>query len=111
MNYIVAWAVYLVAALGLLGLYWRYFEGFLPRVWGLILRVFMITILFTPWVVQGANGYQPAPAFIAVLFNVLAHSRDDALRALVPIAGLSLLIIGVLLFRFKPDEAAGNPSR
>jgi hypothetical protein len=105
MGYILSWVVYLIAAAGLVGLYCRFFEGYLPRVWGLILRVLMITVLFTPWVVEGANGYQPAPAFIAVLFSVLAHARDDALRALAPIVGVSLLVIGVMVFSVRPDDA------
>jgi hypothetical protein len=56
-------------------------------------------------VVQGAKGYLPAPAFIAVLFNVMAHARNDALRAVAPILGVSLIGITFLLFVVRPDEA------
>ena len=109
MTYALAWLLYVVAAVALVSIYWRYLEGFLPQVWGLILRVFLITVLFTPWVVQGANGNLPAPACIAVLFSLLAHAREDALRALAAIVGASLLVITVLLIRVRPDASPADP--
>ena len=104
MAYVIGWAVYLVAALGLVGIYWRFFEGFFQRELGALLRVLLIAILFTPWIVTGATSYVPAPACVAVLFAVLSHSSYDAFKALIPILAVSLVGILILLFvhREKP---------
>ena len=101
MGYAIAGVVYIVAALGLAGIYWRFFEGFLPPVPGALLRVLLLAVLFTPWMIAGADSYQPAPACIAVLFGVLSHSPYDAFRALVPILVVSILGVIVLLVRFR----------
>jgi hypothetical protein len=110
MGYAIAWVDYVVAACALVGIYWRFFEGFLPQPWGVLLRVLLLAVLFTPWIIDGADAYMPAPACIAVLFGVLSHSPCDTFAALIPIVVVSLAGVGVLLIRTRKPRASAEPS-
>jgi hypothetical protein len=101
MGYAIAWVIYMAAALGLAGIYWYFFEGFLPRTPGVLLRVLLLSVLFTPWIVNGPDAYMPAPACVAVLFGVLSHSPYDAFRSLIPILVVSLTGVGIMLLRSR----------
>lgn len=104
MGYILAWLVYFGVAISLVVIFHRYFEGLLPRAWGLALRVLLCVILFTPWFVEGDARYVPVPACIAVLFNVMAHSSIEALKALLSLLFTGVVASGILLFWYKPNE-------
>lgn len=103
MTYLIAWGIYLAASATLVAVYYRHIEGLFPAAWGLVVRVLLLTLLFTPWVVQGADHHVVVPAFIASLFNMLAHDRGNALKPLIPILLINAMVCAVLLRRWQPE--------
>lgn len=85
-NYLLAWAVYLLAAAGLLLVLFRLTRGWRPVALRIVLRVVPAVWLLLPAVVEpGAARETLAPAFMVLLFEL---TSDD---------GAALQIIELLL--------------
>lgn len=103
MAYGLAWVVYLVAALVLLFVVYRYVETWFRRDLALLLRGSLLAVLFAPWFVGSQEGTHLVPACIAVLFHLLSHDYVDALKACTPIVLSGLVITVGLLLWYRSD--------
>jgi ABC-type iron transport system FetAB permease component len=93
-TYIVAWSLYIVAALLLSWLGWRVFKRFLLRELAYLLECWMLAFLLTPWFVlpdQNVLG----PAWMIFILDAVTIDVQTAIRALIPVTAVMLL--GLLL--------------
>jgi hypothetical protein len=93
-TYIVAWSLYIVAALLLSWLCWRVFKRFLLRELAYLLECWMLAFLLTPWFVlpdQNVLG----PAWMIFILDAVSIDVQTAIRALIPVTAVMLL--GLLL--------------
>jgi glucan phosphoethanolaminetransferase (alkaline phosphatase superfamily) len=89
----IAWGIYLGMAVLLVFGYERYIAcRILNRHWRIFLRALLVIGLFTPGVVTGGEVYI-VPACVGVMFNLLAHSNEGMLQAVLP-----LLVVGTVVF-------------
>ena len=93
-GYFLSWAIYLVAAWLLFRLYQRSLQHFLPSEWRPVIQALLAIILFTPWPIDG-NTWAPAPAIIAVLFNMLEKDWIGVLKSLLPLLLLSTVTCSI----------------
>lgn len=99
MAYAIAWGIYVLMAVLLMAGFERYLAGLITvRRLRIALRALLAILLFTPGVVSADHLYV-VPASIAVLFNLLAHSRLGLLQALLPLLLAQTLVFGLLFLR------------
>ena len=98
-DLIVAWAVYLIASLIFIRIYWQV-TGLLRRPWlKYMLRGFMLALIYTPWYAN-SQGYEPAPALMIIALDIITIGPRAALRTFMPLMmGISLsLMMAHLLY-------------
>ena len=94
MAQVIAGLLYLAMAALLVFFYERYVTVFIPsRRWRIFLRALAAVLLFTPGLISASGEIYPVPASIAVLYNLLSHSRIGTLKAALP-----LLLSGALVY-------------
>lgn len=100
-GYLIAWLVYAVCALGLLGCFW-YLTRPLYRWLRLPLRFLATVFLLLPWTAY-SEGSQLAPAWLTTLFDALLKQDASFARAGLPLlAGLLLaFLLSLLWLRFR----------
>jgi len=93
-QYIIAWAVYLVGALGCLAVWWRmtrpFGQGFPRR----FLRMIAAFAILTPAISNPGMGFL-GPALLVCLFDGLSHGPEAMLRT-APLVLISLLVATLL---------------
>ena len=98
-NYIIAWAVYLLASLVFFTLFWRFTRSSKRSLGLYCLRAVLLAMALTPWY---ANSQQVwlAPAIIVLLLDGITMGPGAAVRAAVPLvlAILSALTVTVVIF-------------
>ena len=92
--YMESWLIYLVAACGLVLVFWKMTKPF-PKDFRKILCAVMACILLTPWFSLEGESLL-APAFMVVAFEALSNGMEGALRGAFPILA-SILIVLVLM--------------
>ncbi len=100
LNYFIAWAAYLLAALGIFGIFWRLTSRYLLKELAYILRALLAAVLFTPWYVSPEVDIL-APAFMISLLDAITIEAQASIRAMVPvvlamISGLLLVLMGLI---------------
>lgn len=96
-SFLIAWVLYGLSAVLLLAAVWWAGRRWLSAQVAQVLIAVSVAVLCTPWFVD--DSYQAmAPAFIAVLFELLAHDRMAALKALVPLLLSSMALVGAVLW-------------
>jgi hypothetical protein len=120
-DYLMAWSVYLFAALAFQLAFWRWTRGLWSWVRDL-LRVALAVLVFTPAAVDGASGHY-APAVYVVAYELLT-APEGGMGALIGVRLLLVLIfavIAVLVLRLAwhwlvasrraPEPSAATPTR
>lgn len=95
--YLIAWALCLAAAIGLLVVLFRITRGLRPVALRIVLRAVAALWLLMPAAVEpGAAQESMAPAFIVLLFE-LTGGYEEAARVLEPMLILTAALIPVAL--------------
>lgn len=97
-TYIVAWSLYIAAALTLGWLGWRVFKRFLLRELAYLLECWMLAFLLTPWYVL-ADGDVLGPAWMIFILDAVTIDVETAIRSLIPVTAMFLLglVVTVIL--------------
>lgn len=103
-GYLIAWPVYLLAALMLFRIYRGQFMRFLPRGWQPVSLGLLAVVLFTPWPIDGDTWF-PAPAIIAVMFNLMEKDGLGLLKSLLPLLFLSTVVCSVAWWKARRAES------
>jgi len=106
-TYLIAWIIYLLAAVGLNAIFWK-----LSHHWKqglkLMTRISLAVISFTPYF-SDPQQYKFAPAFLIVFFELIFGDKKIAANAVAPLLILLLLSIGISLIiqfvRHRPNRA------
>ncbi len=85
LDYIIAWLVYLIAAIAMSFIYWRLVKKLFWIDLAYILQVTFMAIIFTPWYVE-AEGDVLAPAIIIFVMDIVTIELVAGIRSLVPMA-------------------------
>lgn len=96
LEYIIAWLVYLAAAMALAVIGWRILKKYLWRDLAYLLQGFLVAILFTPWYVMPEEELM-APAFIIFLMDTITMDVVAGIRSLIPLVMTMLLSILVTI--------------
>ena len=101
-EYMIVWAVYFVAALGMCFVWWKITKPIPWQQLRQILRVIMVMLLFTPWSLEGQAQFW-APAYMVVVLDAVGGGIDAASRAGVPllVAQLVGLIVSFSYYSFN----------
>jgi len=93
-NFVLIWAVYLLASAVFYVVYWR-LTAFRRRLWlSYSLRAVMAALILTPWYVNTQDSVL-APALMVTTLDAITVGTDAAIRAAVPLL-LALLAAEVL---------------
>lgn len=102
-DYLIAWFVYMLAALTLTVVAWRVLCRFINRNLAYLLQGFLVAVLFTPWYVL-PDAELMAPAFIIFVLDSITISPVDGIRALIPIVmamlAATVVALALMLIRF-----------
>ena len=96
LDYTLAWAVYLLAALGFTLISWRVAKRLFWRELAYFLQGFLMVLLFTPWYVL-ADEEVLAPAIIIFMMDSITIGSTAGIRALIPMVMGVLLVIVVTI--------------
>ena len=104
------WIVYLVAAVGITALWWKFTgkmnDGFIRRV----LRLIVAIILFVP-AQSVPTSPDLAPAFIVALFASLTGDQVSTQAGLVPLAIGSVLMLSVVAITSLIERVRATPAK
>jgi hypothetical protein len=104
------WIVYLVAAVGITALWWKFTgkmnDGFIRRV----LRLIVAIILFVP-AQSVPTSPDLAPAFIVALFASLTGDQISAQAGLVPLSIGSALMLSVVAITSLVERIRAKPAK
>jgi hypothetical protein len=104
------WIVYLVAAVGITVLWWKFTgkmnDGFIRRV----LRLIVAIILFVP-AQSVATSPDLAPAFIVALFASLTGDQVSTQAGLIPLAIGSVLMLSVVAITSLVERIRSAPAK
>jgi hypothetical protein len=104
------WIVYLVAAVGITALWWKFTgkmnDGFIRRV----LRLIVAIILFVP-AQSVPTSPDLAPAFIVALFASLTGDQISTQAGLVPLAIGSALMLSVVAITSLVERVRATPAK
>jgi hypothetical protein len=104
------WIVYLVAAVGITVLWWKFTgkmnDGFIRRV----LRLIVAIILFVP-AQSVPTSPDLAPAFIVALFASLTGDQVSTQAGLVPLAIGSVLMLSVVAITSLVERIRSAPAK
>jgi len=103
-GYLIAWIVYLATAVVLLRVFRRHFMPMLPPGWRPVAAGLLAVVLFTPWPIDG-DTWLPAPAMIAVVFNLMERDVLGVLKSLFPLLLLSTLVCSVAWWKSRRAES------
>ncbi|RZU46927.1 hypothetical protein EV700_1313 [Fluviicoccus keumensis] len=103
-GYLVAWVVYLTAAIALLVVYKRSFIRMLPSGWRPVSFYLLAVLLLTPWPIDADNWF-PSPAVMAVLFNVMERDSVGVMKSVFPLLFLSTLVCSVAWWKSRKAES------
>lgn len=93
-DYIMAWSIYLLAALPFCLIAWSVFKKYLWRGLAYLCQGFLMAIIFTPWYVL-ADQEILAPAIIVFAMDSITVNSTEGIRALIPLVMALLLAIVV----------------
>lgn len=94
--YLIAWSMYLLAALGLLLVVWRITRNTRFTKTKRIVRITVVTILLTP-VNIAQQGMWLAPAYLVAVYDWLVGNPDRAMLALVLLGGVFAVLLCMTL--------------
>lgn len=94
-DYVLAWLIYLVAAVGLLFLFWRLTKILPWRTLRDLLRVLVATVILTPVVVD-ANTLHIAPISVSMVVEFITDKKEAAIGHGVIVA-VAWLLLSVLV--------------
>ena len=100
-DLIAAWAVYFIASLIFIRIYWQVTGLFGWRWLKYMLRAFMLALIYTPWYAN-SQGYEPAPALMIIALDIITIGPRAALRTFMPLVMgifLSLMVAHLLYHR------------
>ena len=104
-DYIVAWLVYGLAAIGCCVFWWKLTSFIKHQGWRDLFRGLMVVLIFTPWYAGDSPEFY-APAFVVLLLDVLLEGVKSGMKggiALLVATFLMLLVITVRQYiRAKP---------
>jgi len=96
-GYVIAWLVYLLAAIGLVIVFWRMTKNITWRRTRRSLRAVAAAVLFTPINVQH-DGLWLAPAYLVGLYDwILGHHDKAAEAGAYMLYAFVLMIVVILL--------------
>ncbi|MFT7223688.1 MAG: hypothetical protein ACI82Z_001228 [Cellvibrionaceae bacterium] len=98
-EYIIAWTIYLISALSLMGVFW-YLSRNIPTYARQCLRLLLATLLLLPTPVEGLHDYLLAPAWTKGLLELLFSGTEGAISAAKELLGTSVVVISVYLLLF-----------
>ena len=102
-DYTMAWLVYGMAGVIVTLLCWLVLRHIRPRELGVLLLLWLLALLYTPWYVLPDQDLL-APALIIFLMDALTIDMETAIRALIPLVmamltGLFVTIVGGISYR------------
>ena len=97
-DYLIAWSIYLVAALAFAVLSWRFLRRYVWTDMAVLLQGSLLAVLFIPWYVYPNEDFM-APAFIIFAMDSITMNPAEGLRALIPLVmGFLLVLLLTLIF-------------
>jgi hypothetical protein len=110
-SYRLAWAIYLVGALGFLLLLRHWLHSHISAGWLVTLLLVLAALLLTP-APAASDSESYAPAWLVAVFDLLTHGAEALMRAAEPLLLMLLLaialslvfnVLSVVLFRKRPE--------
>ena len=105
-NYLFAWAIYVISALGLCMILFQFLNQYFTQ---LRLRYLapLFVILLTPYFSAPGQPYL-APAIWIALFETAFGESSQALKALIPIGAIFGLMLGASIYsrKYQPKAPA-----
>ena len=95
-NYLIAWGVYLLSALGLLLVFWRMTIKLPPPKFRIALRTLAVVVLLTPINIVESDIWL-APAYLVGSYDWVLGNHERATLALVSIGVAYALALGLVL--------------
>jgi hypothetical protein len=105
MEYMGAWAVYLVAGVIFSVISWKFLKKILWRELAYLLQSLLLAIIFTPWYVLPDEEIL-APAIIIFMLDLVTIDVTTSIRALIPLVmamllGIIVTIVLSLMYRVR----------
>ncbi len=105
LDYLMAWLVYLLAAVALSWLHWKLARKLFWLDLAYVMQGTLMAIIFTPWYVLPDQNIL-APAIIIFVMDIVTIETVAGIRALVPMAMVVILvdlliIIGIATYRIR----------
>ncbi|MGA1740987.1 MAG: hypothetical protein ACO4AC_02290 [Pseudohongiellaceae bacterium] len=97
LDYIIAWLIYLVAAVAMSYLLWKTLKKIFWVDLAYVLQVTFMAIVFTPWYVE-VDSSVLAPAIIIFVMDIVTIELVAGIRSLVPLAMAILLSTIITMF-------------
>jgi len=109
-EYLIAWSVYFLAAVGCCIVWWKITSFVASRSWRELLRGVAVVLAFTPWYAGDTPEFW-APAIVVLLMDLLLEGTASGLKggvALLVATFLMLLVLTIraLTRRGRDDEGA-----
>ena len=96
---LVAWLVYLAAAVGCSAVWWRITAAAMRTgAWRDLARGIVVVLIFTPWFTGGANE-SLAPAVVVLLMDLLLEGAAGGMRGGLVLLASTLVMILFLMVR------------
>jgi len=95
-SYLIAWSVYLIAAVGLICVFWRMTRNLKLRRTRRSLRALVAVVIFTP-INIGVNSHWLAPAYLVGAYDWVLGRSEKAIEAGFYISAAYVLMIGVIM--------------
>ncbi len=109
-EYVLGWAVYVVAGIGCCVIWWKITSFIGQRGWRELLRGVVIVVIFTPWY-PGDSPEFFAPAIVVLLMDLLLEGAKAGMKggiALLFSSFVMLLVLTARLIRRNPGAAEGT---
>jgi hypothetical protein len=105
LDYVLAWLVYLVAAVLLSWVHWKFAKKVFWLDLAYVMQGTLMAVIFTPWYVLSDQDIL-APAIIIFVMDIVTIETTAGIRALVPMAMVVILvdliiIIGIAAYRVR----------
>ena len=104
-DYIIAWIVYLIAAVAISWLFWKFAKRVFWMDLAYVMQGTFMAVIFTPWYVLPESDVL-APAIIIFAMDIVTIETMAGIRSLVPMAMAVIfidlfIIIGIAAYRVR----------
>ena len=109
-EYIMAWAVYLIAGVAFSIISWKVMKKILWRDLTYLLESLLLAIIFTPWYVLPEDEIL-APALIVFMLDLITVDVTTSIRALIPLVmamvfGIIVTVILSVIYRVRRKKSS-----